>query len=524
MGLTLVAAAACGTTPVSPTATERPDVGPSIVEYVPLRKAARAPTTPAPATIVRVDDDDNRESATSTLHYESIAMDTPPPDSPRVVPPIEDDVAVGHPGARPDRDDHADHADADDDVEPGDADDLAQEDRATPTAPAHETVVAKANQAVDASIYDPRVLENGLVVPYPLNHVFRGFGPCVGRRHVHEAIDIGGVGPNWGIGTPIHAMARSEVVFIGTGDGNPDDFGLPDRRAGEAQRGDRLLPRGATVAPYGEVHFFTRKKGRWRSGNILVTRVVDGPLAGHTIRYLHVAAVHPDLHLGSVVEAGQEIAIIGGTGVQDSAPHLHLDITAPDGHRLDVAPLLGLAPTASCKNRPAEEALLAHAHADHPPVVRPAARHDVKVDRRPAPRGDAREHAADDSDKDGDAKILSRGVAVPHCGAFSQREDFGSGKYKGHAVVFEVQKGDRFAVELVRRSGNWKPKLDIDAPASAVKVQWLGTGKAGKRAYAVIEARKELDLKVGIGAWDKEPPTKAGYQLNVAERCVRRAR
>lgn len=473
--------------------------GPSVVEYIPVRQAAKArpPGTPAapPAMFVRADDDgDALGPFGSTVRYEPIALAAPRPTSPRVVPAVDDD----------------------DLTTPSEPDDLPQEDR--PTA-ARSTPPArvKPNVPVDPSRYAPRVLASGIVVPYPLDHVFRGFGPCVGKRHHHEAIDIGGVGPDWGVGTPIHAMARSEVVFIGTGAQNPDDFGLPDRRAGEAQRGDRLLPRSARIEPYGDVYFFTRKKGRWRSGTILVTRALEGPLAGHTIRYLHMAAIHPDVKVGGVVEAGQEIALMGGTGVQESAPHLHLDIAAPDGKRLDVAALLGLPATTSCKGRTGEpeEAILA-SRTSAPPIMPPpsttkkvanvASKTTAALPERGEPEGD----------------VLARAVSVPECGVFTQKEDFSSGRYKAHALTFQADKGERFAVELQRKAGGWKPKLVVDAGKKAATVKWLGTGQAGKRAYAVIDVKKAGPVRLEVMAWDKaEPPTSALYQIHVAERCAK---
>jgi hypothetical protein len=256
---------------------------------------------------------------------------------------------------------HHDASDFDEDLSGVKLSDLALEDRPERRDVSGRVVVPrvpKRPETVDPSIFEPRFTPEGIAFPYPTTKMFRGFGPCRGRRHHHEGIDLGGVGPDWGIGTPIRSMAKAEVTFIGLGDDNPDDFGLPDKRKGEALRGDRMLPRSRFIEPYGDVFFFTRKKGRWRSGNIVVTRAVDGPLEGHVIRYLHLGGVHPDIEVGTILEAGEELGVMGGTGVQESAPHLHLDITAPNGRRVDVAPMLGLPPTATCKvsDEPTKEA------------------------------------------------------------------------------------------------------------------------------------------------------------------------
>ena len=125
------------------------------------------------------------------------------------------------------------------------------------------------------------------------------------------------------------------------------EFGVPDRRSGTATRGGREIPRSAVIEGYGKVYFFTKNKGRWRSGTVVITEGLGGPLGGHEIRYMHLAAVKPGLKVGDVLEMGDELGLLGGTGVQQSAPHLHLDIQDPDGQRVDVAPLLGLPPTAA---------------------------------------------------------------------------------------------------------------------------------------------------------------------------------
>lgn len=189
--------------------------------------------------------------------------------------------------------------------------------------------------------------------PYSLDRVLRGFDECNkdGQR-THQAIDIAGVGPEGGLGTPVRSMVRARVTFVGRSADDPKEFGRPDRRSGTVVRGRRTLPRSRVIRGYGRVYFFTRNYGRWRSGNVIVTTGIDGPLAGHTIRYMHLSAVRPDLHRGSFLAAGEELGLMGGTAVQESAPHVHIDITTPSGDRLDVAPLLGLPGTAHpCPNQ-----------------------------------------------------------------------------------------------------------------------------------------------------------------------------
>ena len=138
-------------------------------------------------------------------------------------------------------------------------------------------------------------------------------------------------------------MARSEIVKIGRADKLPWRYGYPDKRQGTVKRGQYLaLPRSGDIPGYGLVHFFTRTRGTWRTGNLIVAVGVNGPMKGHVMRYMHLSAIHPDLTVGSVVKAGQEIGLLGGTAVMESNPHLHLDVTRPDGRRVDLLHLFGM--------------------------------------------------------------------------------------------------------------------------------------------------------------------------------------
>jgi murein DD-endopeptidase MepM/ murein hydrolase activator NlpD len=184
-----------------------------------------------------------------------------------------------------------------------------------------------------------------VLAPYSLRRVFRGFGKCRKGKHTHQAIDIGGVGENSGLGTPIFAMGRSKVTLIGLPREDPRQFGAPDVGRGTVRRGYKgnlVLPKQQRVPGYGKVNYFTKDYGSWRSGVVVSTKVLEGPLAGHEVRYMHLGAVHPTLKRGTVVEAGEELGLMGGTAIMDSAPHVHIDITDPEGARVDVARLLGL--------------------------------------------------------------------------------------------------------------------------------------------------------------------------------------
>lgn len=193
------------------------------------------------------------------------------------------------------------------------------------------------------SPYEVHRLNKRITLPYPLENIVRGLGKCRrGRRH-HIAIDIGGVGKHWGLGTPVRAMAKAQVIRIGRAGEDVEKFGRLDRRGGTIVRRKRELPRSLEVPGYGVVHFFTRNYGSWGSGNIVSTRGLEGRLKGHRIRYMHLGAIHPDLKPGDIVLPGQEIGLMGCTAILNDLPHVHLDVQSPRGRRVDPSPILGLA-------------------------------------------------------------------------------------------------------------------------------------------------------------------------------------
>lgn len=204
-------------------------------------------------------------------------------------------------------------------------------------------LVAPASAATETPA--PLRLSNGIVIPYPVTRVFRGYDDCRFGRHRHRAIDLGGVGPDQGLGTPIVSMVKAKVTMIGSGHDSPAKFGTPDKRKGKALRGRQKLPRSKKIPGYGKVYFFTKNHGKWRSGTVIATVGMEKPFKGYKIRYLHLGAVRPDLKVGDIVEAGEEIGVMGGTAVQTSGPHVHIDVRNTKGTAIDVAPLLGLQST-----------------------------------------------------------------------------------------------------------------------------------------------------------------------------------
>ncbi len=178
--------------------------------------------------------------------------------------------------------------------------------------------------------------------PYSLENVIGTYGDCRSGGRQHRGIDVAGVGEDLGLGTPVYSMVDAEVTMIGRPEDDAHNFGRRDRRDGETERGKQMVPRSKEVPGYGRVFFFTRKAGKWRSGVIIVIWVISGPYTGYTVRYMHLGEIHPDVKVGDTVRAGQEIAVMGGTAIQWSTPHVHIDVEDRDGHRVDFAPMLGM--------------------------------------------------------------------------------------------------------------------------------------------------------------------------------------
>lgn len=394
---------------------------------------------------------------------------------------------------------------------------------------------------------------DGLVVPYPTRKMFRGFGKCTGHKHVHEAIDLGGIGPDWGLGTPIRAMAKSKVTFIGRPADNPGEFGIPDTRPGEVLRGGKMLPRSAVVPGYGLVHFFTENKGRWRSGTVIVTIATEGKLAGHKIRYMHLGAVHPDLRVGSRVAAGQEIGIMGGSGVMHSAPHVHIDIATPKGKRVDVAPLLGMRSTATCaghkvamKGKPQEysagaardvKMLRGHSATTYSATTgitytsSAAVAQKATASTRELAKPKAKPGSASNS------RVWSRKARVAKCGKYKRKDNFASGEFYGHDMKVKVKAGQKFKAELRRTKGSYKPRLNIvergnvvydgagrKGVAGSIRAKRIEPGHSSSKARVEIDVLADTELSFRVTAWPKGAhglllPRDGAYKLTIKHAC-----
>ena len=194
-------------------------------------------------------------------------------------------------------------------------------------------------------------IEPGYVQPYPYGNLMRLYN---GNRCRHRGLDIGTVGSeNGGMGTVINSATPGVITFIGRTGQDTFNFGKADTRAGTTRRTGKTYPRQILVPGYGLVYPFSRNYGKWRSGTIIAIRITQGPLKDHIVRYMHLAAVRPDLHVGDSVQAGEHIALMGGTAILESWPHVHIDLETPDRKRTDLAPYIGLPHTgAECKKLP----------------------------------------------------------------------------------------------------------------------------------------------------------------------------
>ena len=357
---------------------------------------------------------------------------------------------------------------------------------------------------------------NGITAPYPLKRIFRGFGKCRRGVQKHQAIDIAGVGKDWGLGTPVRAMVRSRVTFIGLPEDNPKKFGRRDMGKGKVVRSGSELPRRQNIPPYGMVRFFTLEHGSSRTGVLLKTRGLDTPLKGHTIRYMHLAAVHPDLKPGVIIEAGQEIGLMGGTAIQESPPHVHIDIANTRGNRVDVAPLLGL----------------------------PGTRKDCgKIYR--AERSAKRRPRKLKSDPDlllAERDVWTRSVDADLCEKWTRREDFASGRYIAHDLLIPLDRKDRkknLLLTLIRHEGRFKPRLMLLDTTGEVLFDGrerttLGKKKSpglkiqhdGSESHQTwkITMRRPKTLIVRITGWgngvkSKRPDADAVYGFHAQQQC-----
>ncbi|MCA9514075.1 MAG: hypothetical protein KC635_03965 [Myxococcales bacterium] len=381
---------------------------------------------------------------------------------------------------------------------------------------APKTPKKKAKKKPTDALYAPYWIDKDLALPYPLDNLFRGFAECRRGGYRHRALDIGGVGADYGVGTPVRSMARARVVAFGTPAMDPQRFGVPLDNVETVVRSGIHLPAQRTIEGYGVVTFFTRTYGRHRTGGMVKTRVLEGRYKGYEITYMHLSAVRPDIVVGTELAAGAELGLLGGTAVQDSPPHVHVTIENPRGVAVDVGPILGIGPTRpSCRlGRAGERAVRA------------------KYSRRA---------------KAMMAELRKTGKLTAHhdegpaeCGEpFVVEGDFGGGAHLADA--FELP--DDFAVDttgtitLTRLGGKWKPRLEVHdglgktlfdgvrSKKPAKKRLALGavtSGKRGDTAKVEIGPRRGENLSLRVGRWlPRKPPKDARYRLEISWPCPR---
>ncbi|MBL8787566.1 MAG: hypothetical protein JNJ59_21865 [Deltaproteobacteria bacterium] len=321
-------------------------------------------------------------------------------------------------------------------------------------------------------------LDDGMVLPYPLDNLFRGWVECTGRGH-HKALDIGGVGPDGGLGSIVRAMGPGKVVDLGLPADDPTRFGTPLTGVDQVVRGRETLPAWKDVPGYGKVWFFTRDYGAHRSGGFIAIRISDGPLEGHEVRYLHIAAVRRGLKIGDTVEAGEELGLLGGTAVLDAPPHLHLDIETRDGTPLDVGRILGIGPTrVPCGADEGVTASIRQRYSKAARVLMGA----LRAERR---------------------RIRTASSEVTSCGTFELDGDFEGGELRAHRLIVpaEAKVPPPFTVTLTRTGGKgWDPRIMIDdAHGNGLFTGTLPTPAAKRRAaFASLASGRRGEAKVTV--------------------------
>lgn len=367
----------------------------------------------------------------------------------------------------------------------------------------------------DPTLHAPFKLDNGLYLPYPLDNLFRGWTECTGRGH-HKALDIGGVGPDAGLGSPVRAIGPAKIIQIGLPADDPKRFGIPVTEPETVVRGKMELPATKAVQGYGEVRFFTKNYGRHRSGGVIGIRLLGGRYKGYTVRYLHVAAVRPDLAVGDRVDGGEELGLIGGTAVQHDAPHLHLSMENPRGRARDVGRILGIGSTrvpcrASSERRSAIRAGYSKKARGLMNELREELRHRLAV-----------------------------GEPAIRCGAESIEGDFGEGKFRLMTFVLRPHPEHPLApftvkLERIDERERWTPRIQL-AGASGERL-FTGTQTAprarrrfairslqsGRRGSAEVEVtpKKVEPLTLEVMAWPAKRRSYRGAQwrLTIDRRC-----
>ncbi len=357
-------------------------------------------------------------------------------------------------------------------------------------------------------------LKSGVVLPYPLDNPFRGYADCRRGRHRHKAIDIGGVGEDYGLGTPVRSMFKSRVTAIGTPEDDPKRWGTRLTGAETAVRGGRTLPASKDVPGYGEVWFFTKNYGRSRTGVFITTRVLGGRHNNYKVTYMHLGAVHPDLKVGSVLQPGQELGVMGGTAVQESSPHVHIQIKNRRGNAVDVGPILGIGKTsARCrsgkKGERAQRARYSKKAVKLMHTLRRAKSGDWAV---PEPAG---------------------------CGTWTYEGDFASGSFLRHRIRLPSAGADTsepWVVTVERLAGKWQPRLKLETgfgrllyrgstgdkrDVRANRLKRLANGRRGDTAKLRLQPRHDDDLALVVTRWkDRRLPKDARYRLTVARPCA----
>jgi hypothetical protein len=107
-------------------------------------------------------------------------------------------------------------------------------------------------------------------------------------------------------------------------------------------------------------------------------------------------------------------------------------------------------------------------------------------------------------------------LQLARCRSVTRREDFASGRFAAHAVDLDLGRKAALTVELTKKSGQWRPKLEVVGANGKA----LATGKLGKKAVHRIEV--EGPVKIRVTGWDGQPPQDASYALEIKETCRRR--
>jgi len=100
-----------------------------------------------------------------------------------------------------------------------------------PYDPAHLAATDSAVRTLAREPVPVSPARRGFALPYALDRVYGTFGDCRPGGRQHRGLDLGGVGPHAGLGTPVRALVRGRITQIVQAGDDPPRYGRTDRKS-----------------------------------------------------------------------------------------------------------------------------------------------------------------------------------------------------------------------------------------------------------------------------------------------------